>query len=78
MIQGGQAVAPLAARQRAVLTLIARYYQATGETPSMRYIARRLQLHLKTVQQHLDALYRKGWLRSPNPSGLRCPHPPAA
>jgi DNA-binding MarR family transcriptional regulator len=77
LIERGE-VAPLAAQQRAVLVLITRYYQATGETPSMRYLARRLDLHLKTVQQHLDALYRKGWLRSPDPGGLHCPHTPAA
>lgn len=70
-------VAPLAVRQRAVLVLIARFYEATGETPSVQYIARRMGLHPKTVHEHLEALWRKGWLRTPSPAGLRCPHVPA-
>jgi len=76
MTERGHVVAPLAVRQRAVLMLIARYYEATGETPSVYYIARRLGVHPKTISQHLEALYRKGWLRTPDPSGLRCPHVP--
>jgi SOS-response transcriptional repressor LexA len=67
-------VEPLTERQRAVLACIARVYEATGEPPSIRYISRRLSLHLSTVQEHLEALHRKGWLRSPGPSGLRCTH----
>lgn len=70
----GHEAKSLAARQRQVLVVIARYWQATGEYPSQRYLARRLSLHLSTVQDHLDALYRKGWLSTPTPAGLRCSH----
>lgn len=72
----GHAVAPLAVRQRDVLMLIQQAYEATGEAPSMRCIARRLSISLRAVQDHLNALYRKGWLRSPDPGGLYCTHPP--
>lgn len=70
-------VVPLAARQRDVLCLIARYVEATGEPPTVEFLARRLSIDRKTVQQHLDALFAKGWLRSPSPAGLRCTHPPS-
>lgn len=62
--------AALSPRQRAVLNVIARYRAATGEACSVPYIARQLDLHHSTVQDHIEALYRKGWLRSPGPSGL--------
>lgn len=71
------AVRPLAPRQRDVLVLIVRFYEATGIFPSVLYVAGRLGLSRAAVREHLDALYRKGWLRTPAPSGLRCPHPPA-
>lgn len=72
MSEGPVAVAPLADRQRVVLRLIERYLDATGEYPSVSHIARRLGIHHSTVQQHLGAIYRKGWLRSASPSGLLC------
>lgn len=71
-------VRPMSARQRDVFRLIVRCYVATGETPSQRQISRRLGIHLKTVQEHLQALCDKGWLTSPNPDGLRCDHDVAA
>lgn len=73
---GEHSTAPLAARQRDVLMLIQRFAEATGEIPTVEYLARRLAIHRKTVQQHLDALYAKGWLRVPSPAGIRCTHPP--
>jgi Mn-dependent DtxR family transcriptional regulator len=65
-------VEPLAERQRAVMRVIATYHEATEEYPSARYIARRLGVHLSTVQEHLVALTRKGWLRAPQPYAVRC------
>lgn len=62
-------------RQRAVLVEIIRYYQATGEVPTQRYLARRLSIHFTTVRDHLQALHRKGWLPAPVP-GLVLPIPP--
>lgn len=38
----------------------------------MRCIARRLDVSLQAVQDHLAALQRKGWLDTPTPDGLRC------
>ena len=47
-------------RQQAVLELCQRYFETAGEPCSVRYLARRLDLHPKTVQDHLNALLRKG------------------
>jgi predicted ArsR family transcriptional regulator len=69
-------VTPLAARQRDVLRLIARYTEATGEPPSASYLGRRLGISHQAVQDHLDALHAKGWITSRTPAGLRCPHVP--
>lgn len=56
----------LPARQRAILDLIVRHYRVTGEACSANYLARRMDLHHSTVQEHISALHRKGWLRSAN------------
>jgi DNA-binding transcriptional regulator YhcF (GntR family) len=48
-----------------------RYGQFAGEPPSVRFLARRLGLHWTTVQDHLVAIHRKGWLPSPRPSLYR-------
>ena len=65
-------VEPLAERQRAVMRVIATYHEATTEYPSARYVARRLGVSLATVQEHLRALCRKGWLKVPAPYAVRC------
>ena len=70
--EGQRAVQPLADGQRRVLRVIQQFLDATGEPPSASYIARRLNLHHETVRQHLQACHRKGWLRSPSPSGFWC------
>jgi SOS-response transcriptional repressor LexA len=72
----GHAVHPLSARQRDVLAVITRFYRATGEPPSVLYVARRLTLSRGAIREHIEALHRKGWLVSPSPAGLRCPHEP--
>jgi DNA-binding NarL/FixJ family response regulator len=56
----------LSTRQRTVLTFIERYVEATGEACPASIIARKLALHHSTVQEHLRALFQKGWLRTPN------------
>jgi Mn-dependent DtxR family transcriptional regulator len=53
-------------RQRDIITTIDRYYAVTGEPCPATYIGRRLRLHHSTVQDHLERLHRKGWLRAPN------------
>lgn len=70
------AVRPLTARQREVLRVIVQFYRREGEAPSVCFIARRLGLHHSAVQDHIARLYSKGWLGSPTPAGLRCPHEP--
>lgn len=68
------AVLPLTARQAETLRLIAAFRAATGEFPSQRYLARRLAVDLTVIQARLLGLYRRGWLESPTPAGLRCTH----
>lgn len=71
----------LSTRQRAVLDVISRYTRATGEPCTAGYIARQMRLHHKTVQEHIGALHRKGWLKAPNPPAMpvtdRAPTPRA-
>lgn len=55
----------LTLRQQKVLALVTDFYRVTGEPCSASYISRRLSLHHSTIQTHILALYRKGWLRSP-------------
>ena len=68
------AVLPLTARQAETLRVIAAFREATGEFPSQRYLARRLSVDLTVIQARLLGLYRRGWLESPTPGGLRCTH----
>ena len=56
----------LSTMQRRVFDIIVQYHEATGEPCSARLIARRLTLHHSTVQDHLAALWRKGWVLTPN------------
>lgn len=65
---------PLTAKQREVLRLIARHHAEQGRPPSLRLVAGKLGLHFTTVQEHLLAIYRKGWLTTPTTGGLPCPH----
>lgn len=64
----------LTTRQRAVLEAAEAYQRATGEHCSVSVVARRLRVHHSTIQEHISALYRKGWLSSPHaPIALRHP-----
>lgn len=69
--------APLRAltfKQRRLLEAIAQYCDVTGEACPGNYLARRAGVHHSTVREHLEALYRRGWLNSPNaPATLRHP-----
>ena len=66
-------IAELPTRQRRVLEVIQAYDAATGGQPCpSTVIARRMRLTVPTVRDHLAALHRKGWLRSPgSPAWLR-------
>jgi hypothetical protein len=69
--------APLSPRQRDVLRLLQAIMRAAPDRPpSVPYLAAKLHVHHSVVQDHLSALFRKGWLCSPTPSGLRCTHAP--
>ena len=86
MTQGlpGHTVAPLTARQRELLRVIVQYREAMqqlsvdteDQSPSVRLLARRLGVHSSTIEGHLRALFVRGWLSAPSPSGLRCQHLP--
>ena len=53
----------LTRRQNDVLTAGRRLERGQGYAPSVRELARELSLSAPTVQQHLDALVRKGFVR---------------
>lgn len=76
MIDRGHVCAKLSTQERDALRIIARVYDVLGEPPSQRAVARRLGVSLSRVQQILVDLYRKGWLLTPDPGGLRCIHVP--
>jgi len=54
---------PLTQRQHRVLQAIERFLQDEGYTPSVREIGAVLGLAPATVQQHLEVLERKGYIR---------------
>lgn len=64
--KGAAPLHTLTTKQRAMLIIIERYFDATGEPCPGAYLARRIGVHHKTIQEHLAALHRKGWLKSPN------------
>lgn len=52
----------LTTAQRRVLEWIDRYATALEEPCPASFVARRMDLHRSTVEQHIAALHRKGWL----------------
>ena len=54
---------PLTQRQHRVLATIERFVRDEGYTPSVREVGSIVGLAPATVQQHLDALERKGYIR---------------
>ena len=54
---------PLTQRQHRVLQAIQRFIEDEGYTPSVREIGATINLAPATVQQHLETLERKGYLR---------------
>ncbi len=72
----GHTVLPFTARQGETLRAIASFRNSTGVFPSQRYLAWRLNVNLAVIQARLLGLYRRGWLKSPTPDGLRCTHLP--
>jgi hypothetical protein len=52
-------------KQRAILLIIERYAFMTGGDPCpASFVARRMNVHHSTVQEHFRALHRKGWLKT--------------
>ena len=60
---------PLTARQHEILTLIRNYQAKHGYPPSLRELASHFKVYPNTIQDHLKALIKKGYLkREPNRS----------
>jgi DNA-binding MarR family transcriptional regulator len=70
--------APMTGRQKAVLRLIQRVLRddPLRRPPSVRDIAEHFGIHHRAVEEHLHALWKKGWLKSPTPDGIYCTHAP--
>jgi DNA-binding MarR family transcriptional regulator len=60
----------LPTQQRRIVEIVEAFERASGEPCPARLLARRLKLHHSTVQDHLSALERKGWLRSKGPVSI--------
>lgn len=60
----------LPTQQRRIVEAIEFYQKATGDPCPATWLGRRFKLHHSTVQGHLAALHRKGWLTSPNAPAL--------
>jgi SOS-response transcriptional repressor LexA len=73
-IEGTSVLPPLTARQREVYNLLRRLAERDDRPPSLRYVAERVGISHIRVLQHLQELYRKGWLRAPTTDGLPCRH----
>ena len=58
---------PLTQRQHRVLVTIEGFVRDEGYTPSVREVGSIVGLAPATVQQHLDALERKGYIRRSGP-----------
>ena len=56
----------LTERQAEILDFIRRYSQGNGYAPAVREISQEFGLTLKTVQDHLAALERKGAVKRTN------------
>lgn len=67
--------APLTAAQREFYELIVALYEHRGDYPSQRYLAQFLNVNLKTVQERLGVLWRRGWLETPTPQGAALRNP---
>ncbi len=66
---GGPPQVPIHAltmKQRQLVEFIDEYCRCTGEPCSSYYLARRMGVSRQTIQEHLEALYRRGWLLTPN------------
>lgn len=62
IIRGAPDRRPPSPQQRLVLEIIYRYFRGMGEPCPARHVAQQLRLHHATVQEHVAALRRKGWL----------------
>jgi repressor LexA len=53
----------LTKRQESVLNYVTECVREAGQPPSIREIARRFQVNIRAIQDHLEALERKGFLK---------------
>lgn len=56
----------LTLKQRRLVEAIDEYCRCTDEPCSAYYLARRIGVHHTTIREHLEALYRRGWVNTPN------------
>lgn len=54
----------LTLKQRRLVEAIDEYSRVTGEPCSAYYLARRIGVHHTTIREHLEALHRRGWVRT--------------
>lgn len=59
-------ICALTLKQRRLVEAIDEYCRCTGEPCSASYLARRVGVHPSTIREHILALYRLGWVRTPN------------
>jgi predicted ArsR family transcriptional regulator len=59
-------VRELTTRQREILELAQRYEQETLRPCPAIYLSRRLAISTLGVRHHVEALHKKGWLKSPD------------
>lgn len=52
------------AKQLAIFRAIRAYVRVTGEPCSASYLARKFALHHSTIQAHIYALFRKGYVQT--------------
>lgn len=67
-------ICALTLKQRRLVEAIDEHCRFTGEPCSASYLARRVGVDSSTIREHLAALYRRGWVRTPNaPATLTYP-----
>jgi hypothetical protein len=62
----------LTTQQRRILLAVQAYQREWDEPCPGALLARKFRIHNSTIQKHLAALHRRGWLRSPSaPASLK-------
>ena len=56
---------PLTERQKEVFDLVSTYCRAVDDPCPWSYVSRHLGITREGVRGHIEALWKKGWIRSP-------------